>query len=209
MEGPDLFPTAQKKCLLEFGSVRLRKKSAQPEIKTGSSMRPSRESFEREMLPHLDAAYNLARWLTRNGSDAEDRVQDAYLRAWKSFSDFRGNDAKAWLLAIVRNTCFTWMKKQRTDPKTSFDETVHGDSVPSENPDSLLSQKQERQALQCALENLPVEFREVLVLREWDGFSYRQISEVVDIPIGTVMSRLTRARERLHKILTARSERRE
>ena len=160
-------------------------------------------SFEGEMLPHLNAAFGLARWLVRSDTDAEDLVQDAYLRAWKAFAGFHGKDPKAWLLTIVRNACYTWLKSRRVESlSTSFDEEVHGAWDVSEDPETRLALDRDRQAIRRAVEALPVEYREVLVLREWEGFSYREISEIADIPIGTVMSRLTRARERLHKSLT-------
>lgn len=165
--------------------------------------------FEGELLPHLQAAFGLARWLVRSDADAEDLVQDAYLRAWKGFAGFRGKDPKAWLLTIVRNACYTWLKSRRAENLTTpFDEEIHGphglngqwDS--QEDPHARLALDRDRQAIRRAVEALPVEFREVLVLREWQGFSYREISEIADIPIGTVMSRLVRARERLQKSLT-------
>ncbi|MBW8889159.1 MAG: sigma-70 family RNA polymerase sigma factor [Fibrobacteres bacterium] len=164
--------------------------------------KPNAGTFESQVLPHLDAAFGLARWLVRSDTDAEDRVQDAYLRAWKSFAGFRGGDAKAWLLAIVRNACYTWLKSRRLENlSTPFDEEIHGPWDASDNPHARLALDRDRQAIRRAVEALPVEFREVLVLREWQGCSYREISEIADIPIGTVMSRLLRARERLHKSL--------
>jgi RNA polymerase sigma-70 factor (ECF subfamily) len=164
---------------------------------------PDAGSFESKVLPHLDAAFGLARWLVRSDTDAEDLVQDAYLRAWKAFAGFQGSDAKAWLLTIVRNACYTWLKSRRLENQnTPFDEAIHGNWDASDNPHTRLALDRDRQSIRRAVEALPVEFREVLVLREWQGFSYREISEIADIPIGTVMSRLVRARERLHKSLT-------
>jgi RNA polymerase sigma factor (sigma-70 family) len=161
-------------------------------------------SFEKAVLPHLDAAYNLARWLTRNDVDAEDVVQEAYLRAFRFFGGFHGDDGRAWLLGIVRNTSYTWMQRNRS-PELN----VPLDDEPLEfksndlNPEAVLLQKADAQMLRQAVEELPVEFREVLVLREMDEMSYKQIAAVADLPLGTVMSRLARARKRLQQILVS------
>jgi RNA polymerase sigma-70 factor (ECF subfamily) len=163
-----------------------------------------RARFEQAVLPHLEAAYNLARWLTRDDHDAQDVVQEAYLRAFRSFDHFRGGDGRAWLLAIVRNTCYTWLKQNRSRELLSFDEEVHGASRASEGPEALLLQKASGELLREALEELPVEYREVVVLRELEGCSYKEIAAIADIPLGTVMSRLTRARARLQKCLAGR-----
>jgi len=161
------------------------------------------ERFEEAMLPHLAAAYNLARWLTRNGPDAEDLVQDAYLRALKAFDGFRGDNGRAWLLRIVRNTCYTWLQENRVQElATAFDEEVHATEDGSTNPETLLLRSADKQFLKEALEKLPLEFREVIVLRELEGLSYKEIAELAGIPVGTVMSRLARARERLQELLT-------
>ena len=155
------------------------------------------------MLPHLAAAYNLARWLTRNGPDAEDLVQDAYLRALKAFDGFRGDNGRAWVLRIVRNTCYTWLQENREHELTAaFDEEVHATEDGSTNPETLLLRSADKQFLKEALEKLPLEFREVIVLRELEGLSYKEIAELAGIPVGTVMSRLARARERLQELLT-------
>jgi RNA polymerase sigma-70 factor (ECF subfamily) len=159
--------------------------------------------FEEATLPHLAAAYNLARWLTRNGLDAEDLVQDAYLRALKAFDGFRGGDGRAWLLTIVRNTCYTWLKENRVQElATAFDEEIHATEHGSTDPEALLLRSADKQSLNEALEKLPLEFREVIVLRELEGLSYKEIAELAGIPVGTVMSRLARARERLQQLLT-------
>ena len=154
--------------------------------------------FEESVLPQLGAAYNLARWLTRNEHDAQDLVQEALLRAFKAFHGFRGTDPRAWLLAIVRNACYTWLRRTRTqEVTTAFDEEVHtldGDVL---NPERLALREGDNARVRQALEKLPVEFREVLVLREIEGLSYKEIATVADIPVGTVMSRLARARGRL------------
>jgi RNA polymerase sigma factor (sigma-70 family) len=160
-------------------------------------------NFEELVLPHLDAAYNLARWLTRNTQDAEDLVQEAYLRALRFFPGFRGGNARAWLLTILRNTCYTWLHKNRIQQTAApFDEQVHTDIAESQNPETLLLRKTAGQSLNRALEELPTAFREVLVLLEVEGLSYKEIAEVLAIPIGTVMSRLARARHRLRESLS-------
>jgi RNA polymerase sigma-70 factor, ECF subfamily len=159
-------------------------------------------NFENSVLPHLDAAYNLARWLTRNGQDAEDAVQEACLRAFRFFGSFRGGDARNWLLKIVRNTCYTQLQKNRPQELATFDEEIHSEDDGSMNPETLLLRSADSQLLRQALEELPVNFREVLVLRELEGLSYREIAEVSNIPQGTVMSSLSRARERLRQSLT-------
>jgi len=159
-------------------------------------------SFEKAVLPHLDAAYNLARWLTRNDADAEDVVQEAYLRAFKFFGGFHGEDGRAWLLGIVRNTSYTWMQRNRsTQLNMPLDDEVHEHKSDDLNPEALLLQKADAQMLRQAVEELPLEFREVLVLRELDEMSYKQVAAVAGLPLGTVMSRLARARKRLQQIL--------
>jgi len=159
------------------------------------------ERFEAVVLPHLSAAHRLARYLTRNDADADDVVQEAFLRALKYFGGFRGeaDQSCAWLLAIVRNTTHTWQRRHRA--AAEFDETVHSEAIADEHPGSALSRSDSRETLAAALERLPPEFREVIVLREVEGLSYKEISEVVDVPVGTVMSRLSRARKRLQQAL--------
>jgi RNA polymerase sigma-70 factor (ECF subfamily) len=160
-------------------------------------------NFEELVLPHLDAAYNLARWLTRNTQDAEDVAQEAYLRAFRFFGGFHGGDARTWLLKIVRNTCYTWLHKNRVQQTAApFDEQVHTDIAESQDPETLLLRKADGQSLHRALEELPMAFREALVLLEVEGLSYKEIAEVLSIPIGTVMSRLARARQRLRESLS-------
>ena len=164
-------------------------------------------AFEAAALPHLDAAHNLARWLTRNDHDAEDLVQEAYLRAFRFFAGFQGDDARAWLLAVVRNVCYTWLKKQHNrGPTTAFDEELHSGQGESYNLERLALQHADRQLLREVLEELPVEYREVIVLRELEGCSYKEIAVIADIPLGTVMSRLARARERLHEVLDGKQQ---
>jgi len=147
------------------------------------------------LLSHLDSAYNLARWLVRNSADAEDVVQEAYLRAFKYSGGFRGGDARAWLLTIVRNTAYRWLRKARSyEPVTQFDENEHTCGSETSNPEVLLLQKADQQLLEKALNELPVRFREILVLRELEGLAYKEIAEVMGMPMGTVMSTLSRAR---------------
>ena len=162
----------------------------------------SDRNFENSVLPHLDAAYNLARWLTRNDQDAEDAVQEACLRAFRFFGSFRGGDARNWLLKIVRNTCYTHLRNNGPrELATTFDEEIHSENSGSLNPEMLLMRGGDSQLLRQALEELPLKFREVLVLRELEGLSYSEIAEVSNIPQGTVMSSLSRARERLRQSL--------
>ena len=166
-----------------------------------------RERFEQLVLPHLDAAYNLARWLLRGRADAEDVTQEGVLRAYRFFSGFQGGDPRAWLLQIVRNTCYTWLEKNRpAELMAEFDEMDHHSSSP--NPESLALAADERERLARAIESLSPRWREVLVLREFEGFSYKEIAAITSIPIGTVMSTLARARERLQQLLTPPSAKR-
>jgi RNA polymerase sigma factor (sigma-70 family) len=163
--------------------------------------------FEQEVLPHLDAAYNLARWLTRNDQDAQDVVQEACLRAFRFFSGFRGGEARAWLLKIVRNTCYTWLQQNRPQqPTAEFDENLFGPDPLAPNPEEVLLRSDSGKLLRQALEILPTDFREVLILRELEGMSYREISEVTGMPPGTVMSRLSRARSGLRQAIANRVE---
>ena len=153
--------------------------------------------FEQVFLPHLDAAYNLARWLLRNDQDAEDAVQEAYMRAYKAFARFRGGDGKAWFMTILRNVCYTMIKKLRShETPEPFDEEIHQPTNGSETQEAF-RQKANAESIHSALEKLPDEFREVIVLHDLEGFAYKEIASVVGIPIGTVMSRLARARGRL------------
>jgi len=159
------------------------------------------------MLPHLSAAYTLARYLTRNDYEADDVVQDAFLRAIKYFGGFRGEGSGAsrgWLLAIVRNTAYTWRRRQRADMSVvEFDEWLHSEVITEKHPESVFSRSAARATLAETLEQLPPEFREVIVLRELEGLSYKEISTVAGVPVGTIMSRLSRARKRLSEVLTA------
>lgn len=160
------------------------------------------QGFEQAVLPHFDAAYNLARWLTRNDKDAEDVVQEAFLRAFRHFGTFQGGDARPWLLTIVRNTYYTWIRHNRAvEMENVFDDETYSQTSDDLDPEMLLLREATNEMLRGALRTLPAEFREVIVLREFEELSYKQIADVVRIPIGTVMSRLARARQGLKRIL--------
>jgi RNA polymerase sigma factor (sigma-70 family) len=164
-----------------------------------------RDRFELALLPHLGAAYNLARWLTHDDHDAEDLVQAAYLRALKSFDGFQGANGRAWLLMIVRNACYTWLEQKKAHGTVAtFDEEIHGVESRALDPAERLVREEDQRSVRRMVEELPVELREVLVLRELEGLSYKEIAALVGIPLGTVMSRLARARERLQKRLGGR-----
>jgi RNA polymerase sigma-70 factor (ECF subfamily) len=163
------------------------------------------ERFEEIALQHLGAAYSLARWLVHNEHDAEDLVQEAYLRALKFFSGYYGGDSRAWLLTIVRNTCYTWLQRNRAQQLTeSIDDKLDEVGLDFADPEALLLQRVDSEIVRDALRELPVEFREVVVLREMEGLSYKEIAVIADIPIGTVMSRLKRGRKRLFDLLVKR-----
>jgi RNA polymerase sigma-70 factor (ECF subfamily) len=173
----------------------------------GSDEEASSQSFEEVALPHLDAAYNLARWLLKNDQDAQDAVQEAYLRALKFFGSFKGGNARAWLLTIVRNTCYTFLKKNRPEAAgTEFDENLHGIVEESANQEEKFTQKTDVSSVRRALEELPVEYREVIILREMEGLSYKEIAQSANVPLGTVMSRLARARKWLQQRLLAKKK---
>jgi RNA polymerase sigma-70 factor (ECF subfamily) len=159
--------------------------------------------FDALVMPHLDAAYNLARWLTGNEHDAQDVTQEACLRAFKFLDGFRGGNSRSWLLSIVRNTGYTWLKRnRRSDLSTSIDEQMETLEDTSVVPDRLLFREDDHELLQRALEELPPEFREVLILRELEELSYKEIALITQLPIGTVMSRLARGRKQLEQHLT-------
>jgi RNA polymerase sigma-70 factor, ECF subfamily len=160
-------------------------------------------TFERAVLPHLNAAYNLARWLMRNEQDAQDVAQEACLRAFRFFPGFRGGDARAWLLKIVRNTCYTWLHANRPlQDAAEFDENLFSPDSRAPNPEEAVLQNDSDTLVRKALEKLPPNFREVLILRELEGMSYREIADITGMPAGTVMSSLSRARGRLRQVLT-------
>jgi len=159
-------------------------------------------AFNEAVLPHLDAAYNLARWLTRNDQDAEDIVQEASLRAFKYWKGFSGRDCRPWLLAIVRNTFYSWLRQRSVQTELTADGEMDDIEEGVPNPENMLLQNADRELLKAALEDLPVDFREAIVLREMEGLSYKEIADIASVPIGTVMSRLARARKRLQIYLT-------
>ncbi|HEX3526893.1 MAG TPA: sigma-70 family RNA polymerase sigma factor [Thermoanaerobaculia bacterium] len=169
-----------------------------------------RSRCERAILPHLDAAYNLARWLTRNDQDAEEVWQIACLRAVQFFDGFQGTDARAWLLTIVRRSFYTWLQQQkrRQEIAAPFDDEIHAVESGGPDPEAELLRRADARLLHEAFEALPLPFREVIVLREIEGMSYKEIAAIVGIPLGTVMSRLARARRHLQEFLLERGVRR-
>jgi RNA polymerase sigma factor (sigma-70 family) len=172
---------------------------------SGLTSREKSAGFTLLLEPHLDAVYNYARWLARNDNDAEDVAHDAVLRALEYLDGFKGDRIRPWLLAIVRNTFYTWLKKNwPVEMVESLEEETHG--VPEEvaDPQALALRNADRRALAAAIERLPREYREPLILREMEDFSYKEIGAVLEIPIGTVMSRLARARKKIEEILRAR-----
>lgn len=167
----------------------------------------TRQRFERLALEHLDAAYNLARWLTRNDQDAQDVVQDACLRAMRYFGSFRGELFRPWLLTIVRHTCYGWLKLNRPAELVVHDDEdescVESMASACDGPEELAMRNADRAQINRAIAALPIDFREVLVLRELEDLSYKEIARIADIPVGTVMSRLSRARRLLREVLRA------
>ena len=164
--------------------------------------------FEQSILPHLDAAHNLARWLAGNDPDAQDLVQEAFLRAFKFFDGFRGGNSRAWLLRIVRNAFYDWAKRNSREEKlmTVFDEELHGTAAETSPINAMMPERADHELLRQAIAALPAEYREIVVLRELEGFSYKEIADVAAVPLGTVMSLLARAREQLRTWLAARLE---
>jgi RNA polymerase sigma-70 factor (ECF subfamily) len=168
-----------------------------------------RRRFELLALPHLDAAYNLARWLTGSVADAEDVVQEAYLRAYRFFDTFRGDNIRVWLLTIVRNSFHTWVKENRSprlgfvaelpEPDSAEDERILWGS-PQADPETLLLRDLDHATVGRLMERLPASYREILLLREVEDLSYREIADITGTPVGTVMSRLSRAREALRRL---------
>lgn len=161
--------------------------------------------FEQAMLPHMNAAYNLARWLMRNDSDAEDAVQESYLRAFRFFGSFEGGDGRAWLLAIVRNTCRTALDKRGLSvANAEFQEELHSLEAPQTTIESRMTRQNDIDTVRGCIDHLPAEYREVIVLRELEQMSYKEIAAAITAPLGTIMSRLARARARLEDCLSAR-----
>jgi RNA polymerase sigma-70 factor, ECF subfamily len=158
--------------------------------------------FEREILPHLDAAFSLARFLLGKDEDAEDVVQDAALRAFRFFEGFRGQNSRAWFLRIVRNTAFTALKRTHAHEETVFDEELHTPEAPAVDAGSQIDYQNDRETVRAAIAQLPPEFREVITLRELEDCSYKEIADIANVPVGTVMSRLSRARAQLQQILS-------
>ena len=160
------------------------------------------ESFERIVVPLLDDAYTLARYLMRDEHDAQDVVQEAYLRAWRHYGGFHGGDARPWLLAIVRNCCHTWRRSARPQQVVEYVDDVHGNVEGGQRAtDAGAIEASDRTELRVALDQLQPEYREAIVLREIEGLTYKEIASVTGAPIGTVMSRLARARRRLQEAL--------
>jgi len=163
--------------------------------------------FEALVLPHLNAAFNLARWLVRDEHAAEDIVQESCLRAYRYFGSLRGDDARPWLLGIVRNNCFSWLERRRMSPDhvELDDELAHSLPEPAEaagaTPEAMLERSRTRERVDAAIKALAAPFREVVVLRELEGLSYAEIAQITAVPIGTVMSRLSRARAELKSLL--------
>jgi RNA polymerase sigma-70 factor (ECF subfamily) len=158
-------------------------------------------SFDEVVLPHLAAADRLARWLMRNEEDAEDAVQEASLRAFRYFRTFTGGSGRAWFLRIVRNTCSGWRGRGFQAPTDPFDEERHSRAQPGSDPETLLLQTDDVTLVERAMSDLPHRFRDLLVLRELEGLSYREVADAMDIPMGTVMSGLSRARQALRGAL--------
>ncbi len=160
------------------------------------------DQFEQLILPHLDAGFNLARWLTGQDRDAEDVTQEACLRALKAFAGFRGGNGRAWFLTIVRHTTWTWLRRERGHrEEMEFDEELHGGEDHSTNPENVLMRQADIETVREAIATLPPEFREVLILRELEDCAYKEIAAIAGIPVGTVMSRLARARQQLQTAL--------
>lgn len=169
-------------------------------------MDPAEQSrFERVVLRHLDAAHNLARYLTGNAGDADDVVQETFLRALRHFRGFAGDDARGWLLTIVRNVSYDFLRKNRRERFVSIDDVPEVSALTVESPSSAVEQQLDWARVEEAMQSLPVEFREIIVLREIEGLSYAEIGEITGIAAGTVMSRLSRARKRLKTMLTSHS----
>jgi RNA polymerase sigma-70 factor (ECF subfamily) len=171
----------------------------------GTNPQARLELFEEIVLPHLNAAYNLARWLTRNEDDARDVVQESYLRAFRFFDGYRGADAKSWLLCIVRNTCRTWQRHNQGTGAVPFDEAVHSGASRTPQQEHSVAEREKARILRTCIDMLPTEFREVLVMRELEEMSYKEIAEATGLALGTVMSRLSRARKRLEECAAGRT----
>jgi len=199
------FPAGNKKALAAVLMSAKVENELENARRTGVHGTATRERFEQAVLPHLDAAYNLARWLTRNEQDAQDVTQESFLRAFRFFDGYQGGNMRAWLLTIVRNTCYTWLSRNRApDFAVEFDEEIHSEEISgSADPEIQVLANADKETVHRALSELPEIFREVLVLREMEGMSYKEIADVASVSLGTVMSRLARARTRLRESLGA------
>ena len=208
METADLIKDSLNRSSWQRGFLQNASETEDFEVKKREESHAEKEnlmSFEALILPHLDAAHNLARWLLRNEQDAEDVVQEAYLRAFKSFDGFRGSNCRAWLLTIVRNTYYTFLKKNRAvDLTTPFADEIHAIGHESASPATILEHAEDAELIRKAMDALPAESREILALRHQEGLSYQEIADIAQIPPGTVMSRLARARAKLKGCLAAR-----
>jgi RNA polymerase sigma-70 factor, ECF subfamily len=171
-------------------------------------MNPGPDTFDAVVLPHLDAAYRLARWLMRNDHDAEDVVQEASLRAWRYFRTFSGGNGRAWFLRIVRNTCCSWRGQWQKAPTDVFDEQQHTPPQLTLDAETLLLHASDVSLVEDTLKSLPDRYRELLVLRELEELSYQELADVLEIPIGTVMSGLSRARHAFRKAVEVQLKRR-
>jgi RNA polymerase sigma-70 factor (ECF subfamily) len=208
METADLIKDPLNRSSWQRGFLQTASETEDFEVKKREESHAEKEnlmSFEALILPHLDAAHNLATWLLRNEQDAQDVVQEAYLRAFKSFDGFRGSNGRAWLLTIVRNTYYTFLKKNRAvDLTTPFADEIHAIGHELASPATILEHAEDAELIRKAMDELPAEFREILTLRHQEDLSYKEIGEIVKIPPGTVMSRLARARAKLKECLAAR-----
>jgi RNA polymerase sigma-70 factor (ECF subfamily) len=167
---------------------------------------PASQSFDEVVLPHLDAARRLARWLMRNEHDAEDALQEAALRAFRYFTTFSGGDGRAWFLSIVRNTCRGWRVRPLDAATDPFDEEQHSSPRCKTDPEALMHHNDAAVLVTRAMKHVPDRVRELLVLREVEGLSYRELADVMQLPMGTVMSRLSRARDAFRDAMTATLE---
>jgi len=188
------------------GSRKTSDRSVRGELCRPATAPPIGESFDEVVLPHLDAAYRLACWLMRNVHDAEDAMQEASLRALRYFRTYTGGNGRAWFLRIVRNTCFGWRSQSSRAPSDPFDEERHSDARPACDPETLALQAEDVRLIEQAMSSLPVRSRELLVLRELEGLSYRELAVVLGIPMGTVMSSLSRAREAFRRAMDSQLE---
>src|ERR1700745_216803 len=208
MKTADLIKASLNRSSWQRGFLQNASETEDFEVKKREESHAEKESlisFEALILPHLDAAYNLARWLLRSEQDAEDVVQEAYLRAFKSFDGFRGSNGRPWLLTIVRNTYYTFLKKNRAgDLTTPFDDEIHAIGHEAASPATILEHAEDAELIRKAMEELPTECRESLTLRTQEGLSDQERADIAHIPPGTVMSRLARARAKLKGCLAAR-----